>query len=577
MLGTVRQAAPSSSLSDSGQPTRIGTARLLPQTADADVLMAQLAWQPSAAGGRIATIRFQSSKARGVRLALRVERLPLGGVIRFRADGSAQSFELSAREALALIERNLGAGAAGEAAHTLWSPNLHGDAITMDLELPPGADPAAFRLSVPRLSHVYDDPREAPSVAGEDRVGTNKTSACSLDVSCQPEYDEESRAVALMEFVKDDGNTYLCTGTLLNDSASSGTPYFLGANHCISAQTEASSLTTYWFYRSASCDSKVIGSGIRSVTSGAVLLYASASTDTSFMRLNGTPPVGAVYAGSRIDTVSIGADVLGLHHPEGGPQKYSIGAATDFAVCQGGSSFSCQRSDSADGNYLVVIWRAGVTGAGSSGSGLFMTEAGKRYLVGQLRGGSSSCDATSGADVYGRFDVAYNAALATWLNAPTAPQRTGVFRFYNVGSGVHFYTASARERDALVAANVDYVYEGPVFYAYGAPVAGSSAVFRFVDTRSSAHFYTGSLAERSYVADSYPEYHDEGIGWYADASAGGGSVPIYRFYNSSTGTHFYTASANERDEVIARYRQFEFEGIAYQAWTSAANEARVGP
>ncbi len=84
----------------------------------------------------------------------------------------------------------------------------------------------------------------------------------------------------------------------LSDSDSSSfIPYFLSANHCISTQTVASTLNTYWFYRAASCNSASLSGSMKTLTSGATLLYASLATDTSFMRLNSALPTGANLAG----------------------------------------------------------------------------------------------------------------------------------------------------------------------------------------------------------------------------------------------------------------------------------------
>ncbi len=63
------------------------------------------------------------------------------------------------------------------------------------------------------------------------------------------------------------------------------------------------------------------------------------------------------------------------------------------------------------------MWSQGLTEGGSSGSGLFLNNG--HYLVGQLYGGSSLCGSSSGPDFYGRFDVAYNAALSQWLSPVT--------------------------------------------------------------------------------------------------------------------------------------------------------------
>ena len=58
----------------------------------------------------------------------------------------------------------------------------------------------------------------------------------------------------------------------------------------------------------------------------------------------------------------------------------------------------------------------GTTEGGSSGSGLFRTIGSTRYVVGQLFGGDASCSNREGGDAYGRFDLAYSAALSRWLN-----------------------------------------------------------------------------------------------------------------------------------------------------------------
>ena len=56
---------------------------------------------------------------------------------------------------------------------------------------------------------------------------------------------------------------------------------------------------------------------------------------------------------------------------------------------------------------------------GSSGSAAFVTFGERRYVVGQLLGGTASCAARDGVDHYGRFDTSYRTALRRWLN-PTA-------------------------------------------------------------------------------------------------------------------------------------------------------------
>lgn len=554
--------------SEAGIPTKTGIARSIGATSSEAATRLLLNWTFASHGGRVAALKIRSPDAKGLRLGVLVRSLPMASVMRFYATGSATAFEISGQEVLATIQRNLDAGDVTDAARTYWSPDLGGDEVTLEIEVPQGIDPAATELSVPRLSHIYRRMIERKGDERERDVGDSGT--CQKDVTCDPAYERESRSVALMYFVED-GATYSCTGTLLNDRASSGTPYFLSANHCISSQTVASSLVTAWFFRASACANATPLPDVKVVSGGAMLLYASVDTDTSFLRLNAAPPVGAIYAGSSAFAAELGMSVVGLHYPAGDLQKLNLGTLQGFAFCTSGTngSYSCTSTTAAFAKYLRVAWQQGATEGGSSGSGLFTRMNGNSYLVGQLRGGASSCANRTGTDTYGRFDLAYKASLSQWLNQASATTRTPVFRFYNVRTATHFYTTDAVERDRTISKYGGvFIYEGPVFYAYGAQAPGSSPVYRFYNPRTDSHFYTISETERANVVARYPWFSFEGTSWYANLSYSAGSTPVFRFYNTLTGTHFYTISSAERDTVQQRYSQFLYEGGVYEAWTT---------
>jgi len=556
-LSSLQKSVPAVSQAGLGVPVKIGVARNVDATASADTMGALLDWVPSARGGQVAALRFASLGAKGVRIGLLVKSLPIGGTVRFYGSDAGEVFEIPAQEINQIVQRNLDAGDRSDAARTYWSPSLGGEAATVEFEVPPGVATDGFQLAMPTLSHAL------VNLSKDDlmqKIG--QAASCTLDVSCNSSYSNVSNSVALMDFLKE-GEEYLCTGTLLNDRMSSGTPYFLSANHCVPNQTVASTLWTFWFYRSASCGSTSLNPGAIQLRSGATLLYASADTDTSFMRLNGTPPAGAVYAGSSSFALDLYADVYGVHHPKGDLQKYSSGDFMGYVNC--GSS-SCTSATASTGKFLRVSWLAGTTEQGSSGSGLFTRMNGKDYLVGQLLGGTASCSSNT-SDFYGRFDVAYNAALAQWLGATSGTVRVPVYRLYNNNTGTHFYTVDPAERDRAVQKWREFTYEGVGFYAYGVSGLASDAVYRFYNTRTNAHFFTISAAEKADVQNKYPWYAYEGISWYANTAKANGATEMYRFYNTKTATHFYTISKEERDQVIARYPQYSYEGVGYFAWT----------
>ena len=556
-------------MSAPGTPRLVGQARDVQATKSAAALQSLWQWKNTVVGGKVAAISFNAEGAYGLRLGVLVKQLPGSATVRVYTQSAPDKvFQISGQAILQLIERNQAAGDQSDAARTWWTPDTGEGEATLEVELPPGVAASALDIAVPQLSHIFENLSLPTAQEYQEQVEAakiNESDPCNLDANCYSENAQERNAVARMLFTKD-GGSYLCTGTLMNDTQNSFKPYFLTANHCISTQTVASSLETRWFYRSPSCNSGTLQSSSVRKTGGAQLLYASGNTDTAFMLLNDTPPGGTLFAGWSANTVAAGTSVVGLHHPSGDLLKISFGAVNSQANCQPttGSGFQCSGTS---GNYYRVTWNQGTTEGGSSGSALFQGG----YVVGTLYGGSATCTNRSAYDYYGRFDVPYNAAIKTWLNpaSTTAPARSAVYRFYNATTGAHFYTASAAERDFVIRTYPQFGYENIAFYAYPDASSGKDPVFRFYNPTSGAHFYSGSVAERDFVIANFPEFKYEVVSWYAQTGAGNGASPIYRFYNATTGAHFYTISAAERDFVIQVHKAFRYEGPMYYAWTTA--------
>ena len=532
---------------------KIGFSRAVKLAKD-DASQTQWQWHATAKGTKVAAFSVTSESAKGVRMGLLISHLPWDTKVRVYAQTDDAFFETTGSEILASIHRNVDAQGNSDLTRTYWTPVIDGEESTIEVELPVGASAKDFAVSLSQISHLYDAPWLLP-VSAPKSIGD--AASCQIDISCTSDFSKESNATARMAFTGADGGSYTCTGTLVNDLQNSTTPYFLSANHCISVQSEASSLQTYWFYRSSSCGSGALSSSAKSLTGGATLLYTasrSSATDTSFMRLNSTPPTGVIFAGWDATSPSAGTSITGVHHPKGDLQKISYGTITSFSS-----------------SYLYTQWSRGVTEGGSSGSGLFKTVGSTNYLVGQLWGGGSSCTAQTAPDQYGRFDVAFNAALNKWLNPVYLPSgnRSPVYRFYNATTGAHFFTISAAERDYVMSSNPKFQYEGLMFYAYPTSGTGVSPIYRFYNTLTGSHFYTINSAERDFVITSLPNFAFEGSAWFAQTASAQGNSAMYRFYNTQTGTHFYTISAAERDYVRQYLPAYSYEGVGYYAWTAA--------
>jgi lysyl endopeptidase len=413
-----KRAAEMATVSRPGTPHKIGFGRDVPKLGSAADTAAHLQWRSTPQAGNIAAISISSPQAFGIRLGILVRRLPVEATLRFYVQGAEAAYEISGSEVMESIRRNLDAGDSGDEALTYWSPHIDGEEATLEIELPSGISPDAVEISIPGISHFFSPPLAAPGGGAVMSIGD--AASCEIDATCYSAWSPEGNATAKMSFVEN-RNSYVCSGTLLNDMAASGIPYFLSANHCISKQTVASTLQTYWFYRSSSCNSGTLNPGNKTLTGGATLLYASSVTDTSFMRLNSTPPAGAVYAAWDTTAPALGTLVTALHHPSGDLQKISSGSIQSFEDCAVpdpiSDTFTCNASTQASAEYLNIAFTSGITESGSSGSGLFKTSGGTHYLIGQLYGGDTSCSNPNGSNDYGRFDVSYTAVLYQWLSA----------------------------------------------------------------------------------------------------------------------------------------------------------------
>lgn len=547
-----------------GKPLQIGFGRNVAQTATAAATNQVLKWQATASGGQAAAINFNSTGAKGMRIGLLVTKLPATATLRFYAKGAATAFEVKGSEVLKVLAANLAAGDKSDEGRTYVGPMIRSADATVEIELPAGVATSAVELSVPSVSHMFMSMNDAQTITPQSTYsgGSNdpRSLICQVDVTCTSPLPAASDAVAYLAYKKNGGD-YSCSGTLLNDNINSATPYVLTANHCIPNQTVASTLYTEFKYRSLTCDIATTGTYYPTATTGAALLYTAYGTDSSLMRLYGTPSVsGVLYAGWDSTTAPAKSTAIhNIHHPYGDQQRLSSGSVTDYSVRDASNINWFWNSDITNGTILRVTLTTGLTQPGSSGSGLFKGADTNPQVIGQLYGGSAPTCGVNSSNVYGRFDVAYNAGMSDWL---TQGVKT-VTQLYKASTGVHYYTIGVTDVNNVINANAGYSNEGSAFKASTISGAGLSPVHRFYDTINGTTFYTISEKERAAVATNTPRMRYDGIVWYANATAAGGTVPLYRAFNTVTGSQFFTLNSATRTTFIAANPQFKTDGIAY--------------
>jgi PKD repeat protein len=212
-----------------------------------------------------------------------------------------------------------------------------------------------------------------------------------VDINC-PEgrtWQVQKHSVCLITF-QEGTNSYICTGSLINDVTQDGIPYFLTANHCISTTSSARSMVAYFNYENKGClsgDTVVNFNSFRTLT-GASLMTTGTSSDYTLLKLLTIPPANyKPYYNGWDASGNLFPSSTGIHHPEGFSKRISIDY--DSIVSYGGQLSWDVGSTSPANSHWQVQFDDGAIGSGSSGSPLFNNN---QRVVGQLHGGDNIND-----------------------------------------------------------------------------------------------------------------------------------------------------------------------------------------
>ncbi len=329
----------------------------------------------------------------------------------------------------------------------LWTPSVAGSTIRIEVELGSEAlqASAGSRFTIDQVAQLFQlDPAGAPVLTpGPQAVD----SSCLVDVSCVgtgtfPVVDQASKAVAEVQFIT---GIYMaeCTGGLLNVAAGApaGTPYpFLTANHCISTQTEASTLETFWDYRTATCNGTPPSLGSLPTTNGSTLLATGTSSDYTLLALSSLPS-GRVALGWDASNATLPSGMV-LHrisHPAPDSYfdlrsqqytRYQVKTGSQRKLC--GIGYSPDQDTDDPTLFHHSVYTQGGTFGGSSGAPVMN---GSGQVLGQLFGAcglnpDDGCS-TDNDEIDGNFANSFKLAgtvfgaipqpPGTWLTTPEQP------------------------------------------------------------------------------------------------------------------------------------------------------------
>lgn len=351
--------------------------------------------------GRIWRIRFQSKDALTMNFILKNLHIPNGGHIHIY-----NTQKTSFIGAYTSVNNT--------PSKTLGTDLVSGDDVTLELFEPTG-EAGNSSLTITEVVHGY---RSISLHEDEVMKELNDSGNCNRDVRClsdnEPLWVNESNSVALI-VVNGNGS---CTGTLLNNTAEDGTPYFLTANHCL-GDPATWAFRFKWISPDPQCETTTNSTNTANDTeyqtmNGSVLRASNAGSDVALVEITNLDLTtaaswGLFYAGWDRTGDAVPA-AIGIHHPRGDIMKYA--REEQALVKEVWNGADCWR---------VTSWDEGVTEPGSSGSALFDYN---HRVIGQLFGGGAACDGTTDnnqPDWYGRLDISWdgsasNNRLKDWLD-----------------------------------------------------------------------------------------------------------------------------------------------------------------
>ena len=317
--------------------------------------------------------------------------------------------------------------------------------------------------------------------------------ACNVNVNCPLGADWQSQKSSVCMLLTAN-NSRFCSGALVNNTALDSTPYILTANHC-----NATNNSIFMFnYESPNCTN--IDGPTNNTIQGCQLRANRSGSDFALFELNQSIPESfdVFYAGWSIENLAPEFSV-GIHHPRGDIKKISVDEDPAIQSTYGAPSALCWR---------VINWEHGTTEGGSSGSPLFNQEG---KIIGQLYGGTASCNNPNGHDNYGRFDISWNSGISPtsrlkeWLD----PINSGVTSINGLGEATGIYNYDLRlryiEKPLGIYCNADSILPVVIVRNLGISIVTSFRLaYNINGSNENIFMWSGTLMPNSNVQVSLP-------------------------------------------------------------------------
>ncbi len=287
----------------------------------------------------------------------------------------------------------------------LWTPVVLTDDLVLELQV--------LTVDIPRTELALAAINQGYRGFARPEATSQKSGSCNVDTAC-PEangWRDQVRSVARITI----SGAFLCSGSMLNNTAQDLRPYFLTANHCGVTTSTDQTVVVFWNYENSTCrtpgGAPSGGNGNGSLAqnqTGTIFRAGNPANDFTLVELEDAPnPAWNVFWAGWDRRVLDPAGAVTIHHPAGDEKRISF--ENDPLTT---TSFGGNISPGDGTNLRVADWDLGTTEGGSSGSPLF--SLGKR-VIGQLQGGFAACG-NNDPDWYGKFS-------SSWARGSTSTTR----------------------------------------------------------------------------------------------------------------------------------------------------------
>jgi hypothetical protein len=311
-----------------------------------------------------------------------------------------------------------------------------GDELTLEYVASP--DDSDLRIDIEAVGYGYNH-----LSAGNGVVSLRASASCEVNINCEEGDRWKRPQKGICRMVQRIGSkSYLCSGSLLNNTAQDLKPYILTAQHCAvdGDNNEASAedleqWTFYFHYEREGCSngSNIVPAKTKIGCQKMAATQTNGESDGLLLLLNTDIPeeYDVYYNGwDKRDKPALSG--TGIHCPMGDYMK--ISTYRDPAVS---STFKIDKTLQGDLNaHWNVIFDEtvngyGITEKGSSGSPLFNE---KQLVVASLTGGSSTCYDPAGQNLYGKLSYHWNkyeSSMDKYLDPSGSGAETLEGRYYN--------------------------------------------------------------------------------------------------------------------------------------------------